>query len=287
MQVRSLRSPIGDIAARADEWLARVRSPKSNTLVELGKLYQGEAWTQVNLLARDLIAAGYEPQVLVASAGLGLQRVEASAVPYSATFAAKQVDSVASNTTDARLWWRQLEDNLGLGTLAGAAGDRALLVLSESYAKAMHEDLRELGARGGDILLVGGSGDVAGIPRIPTDNALRPALGGTASSITLRIARSWLSVARPSPARRTPLHEAAFAATWRAWADSVRKEERYKRVQSTDDAIATMIKAMRDADRSLTATRGLRKLRDSGFACEQGRFRELFHRVSRANYESN
>ncbi len=276
MQVRTLDTPIAHSAARAAEWIDRVRSQPALARVELHKMYQGEAWAQAKLLAQEAASKGYDVQVLVASAGLGLQHIESLAVPYSATFAMNHVDSVATNTSHARAWWKQITSALGTGTLAAATGHRGLLVLSESYAKAMHDDLSALGERGGDLLMIGGAGEVVGIPRIPSDRSLRPALGGTTTSVTLRIARSWLSVTRLSPTQLVPLHDPDSERHWKQWAHSVRREEIYNRTRTDDTLISSLINEMLAADQSLSATRALRRLRDSGFACEQGRFRELY-----------
>ena len=83
--------------------------------------------------------------------------------------------------------------------------------------------------RGGDLLLIGGAKTIHGLPRLPADMGLRRHLGGTASSITLRMARRWLA------SRRTPnLYSDTNAARWDKWAAPVSELERYDRSPASD-----------------------------------------------------
>src|SRR3954453_22863547 len=84
LRVRNL--PKRDLSERFEHWTARLAAASDR--MPLRALYQGEAWSQVGRLELALRSAGFEPTVLVASAGLGLQPVTGSASSYSATFAA-------------------------------------------------------------------------------------------------------------------------------------------------------------------------------------------------------
>ena len=169
------------------------------------------------------------------------------------------------------MWWKALDEFSDADALTKTADDRVLLVLSENYARAMHGDLAELATRGGDLLLVGGAKTVEGLPRLPADMGLRRQVGGTASSITLRMARRWLAqreshhIYNPQDARR-----------WSSWAGSVSDLERYDRQQVSDAEVRAHVVRLKTTDPSLSATRALRILRDAGIACEQKRFGQLF-----------
>jgi hypothetical protein len=265
LRVRSL--PKGNINERFEHWTARLAAASDK--LPLRALYQGEAWSQVARLELALGAAGFEPTVVVASAGLGLQPLTSSGPSYSATYAAGQADSVGADRTENQAWWRLLLDHSGVDASAAFAKP-TLFVLSESYAQAMASDLRCLRDRD-DVLVFGGAGIVPPHQRVPADLGLRRALGGTATSINLRMATAWASRlnGRQLVSERIRLE-------WEAWVREVRVAETYDRQPLTDDALIALIKDLRSTEPSISKTRALRRLRDSGVACEQRRFGELF-----------
>jgi hypothetical protein len=237
----------------------------------LNDLYQGEAWQQAKGLATDATELGFTVKLLIASAGLGLRESSSKAPAYAATFAPGHADTVATVDTDLKDWWKSLREFDSSLSLSEAADDSVMLVLSDNYARAMDDDLSELAARGGDILLVGGTRTIEGIPRLPSDGSLRRALGGTVSTVGLRMARRWL-------AQRSgrELFCSTDKANWDLWADSVSHKERYDRTPVTDDRVRQIVRKLKTRDPSLSATRALRIVRDSGIACEQKRFGQLF-----------
>lgn len=263
--------PPGDNAARFETWHQRVATAEPQ--VALIDLYQGEAWQQVRGLAADARRAGYTVQLLVASAGLGLRDVSTRAPAYAATFSAGHADSVASGTPNLRDWWQRLGSLDFTKSLSQDSNDRVLVVLSETYARCMDDDLVCLAQRGGDLLLVGGARSIEGLPRLPSDRSLRANLGGTASSVTIRMARRWLQCHSGSA-----LHDAKALAKWTTWASSVALVERYDRAPMTDADISALIKRIVVDDPAISASRALRLLRDGGIACEQKRFGDLFRR---------
>ena len=261
--------PSGDNATRFEVWRQRIAAAESQ--ISLLNLYQGEAWQQVRGLADDARTAGFTVQLLVASAGLGLRDVSTCAPAYAATFATGHADSVASGTPNLRDWWRRLRSLDSTKSLSQDSNDRVLLVLSETYARSMDDDLVRLAQRGGDLLLVGGARCIEGLPRLPADRSLRADLGGTASSVSIRMARRWMQRHRGSF-----LHDAKAATQWTRWASSVALVERYDRAPMTDVEISRLIEQIVVDDPAISATRALRLLRDSGVACEQKRFGHLF-----------
>ncbi|MFM8857142.1 MAG: hypothetical protein ACKOI2_08060 [Actinomycetota bacterium] len=268
LQVRSL--PDGNVPDRVRHWQRRVQdAAPASALIDL---YQGEAWQQVRGLVGDATRMGFDVRLLVASAGLGLRDANSKAPAYAATFATGHPDTVAPTGSPSQSWWKALTTFEGSGSLTETTDERVLLVLSETYARAMNDELTSLARRGGDLLLVGGSRDTDGLPRIPADMGLRRQLGGTASSITLRMARRWLAKSRGGT-----LYNTATSRRWLKWADSVSELERYDRTPTDDPTLRELIRHLKAADPSLSATRALRKLRDSGVACEQKRFGRLFH----------
>lgn len=265
--VRSL--PEGTSKKRFATWRRRVEEAAPSAV--LNDLYQGEAWQQAKGLATDATDLGFTVKLLIASAGLGLREALSKGPAYAATFATGHPDTVAPSGTASRTWWKSLAELDAAGTLSETADDRVLLVLSDSYARAMDDDLTALASRGGDFLLVGGARAVEGMPRLPADASLRRALGGTASSVSLRMARRWLA-----ERSTTDLYSPNDAAKWNRWAQSVSHTEHFDRTPVSDAEVRRLIRAIKSRDPSLSATRALRKVRDSGIACEQKRFGQLF-----------
>ena len=274
LRARSL--PQGTVRKRVTAWRERVDSaPRTHTLADL---YRGDHWTQSRRLCDAAAKAGFATADLwVASAGLGLQPVSAWAPAYAATYSLRQADAVTTSTEDCAQWWELLQQSAGRATLPELGkGSPVLVVLSEPYARAMAAELRELATAGSDALVVGGVEEVPGLHRVPADAGLRRALGGTLTSLNVRMAASWLEHCQDgqltSPATRD---------SWRLWAARESKPERYDRKPMTDDQIMTFVRARLAAQPRLSRTRLLRELRDGGQACEQGRFAELYVRTVR------
>lgn len=266
LQARNL--PAAPVSERAQEWRRRLR--RSHTERALLQLYQGDAWSQVGHLACEADRRGFATTILVASAGLGLRDARGTGPSYAATFAPGHLDSVGATRSEVGEWWDKLKAAPGAMDLRDVQGP-VLLVLSEPYARAMKADLKELAGGRVDALLVGGESDIDGIPRLPADLRLRRTLGGTATSVNLRMATRWMTRLRgPS------LHTETDRRNWDQWAETVRQVESYDRQKLTDQQVLTFIESVREVDRTISATRALRKLRDGGSACEQKRFGALF-----------
>lgn len=265
--------PPRSMTERSERWLMHLAgAPVRRTLTDL---YQGESWSVVPSVLRAASDAGFQPRLLVASAGLGLREATFAAPGYAATFSPGSIDSVGEARDEHRQWWHLLRGAPGALDPHEELHGRVLLVLSESYAAALHGDLVALGRRGDDVLVVGGATDVPGLSRLPSDRRLRQGLGGTATSLNLRIARTWLE------RLETPiLGDPAALEAWQEWAKNVRVDDSWHRQVLTDDEVVTFIRTIRLQEPSLTRTRTLRRLRDSGHACEQTRFASLFVRAA-------
>lgn len=271
LRARSL--PVGAIADRVADWRQRVAAADPN--VRLRDLYQGDAWVQAKALASDAALQGRTVSLLVASAGLGLRDVDQLGPSYAATFAGGHADSVAAEPKQSGEWWAQLAKLPDSLAIADLSRQSVLFVLSENYARAMDADLTRLASQGGDHLLVGGWRNVGGMPRLPADRELRHKLGGTVSTVSLRMARRWM--AERTQAR---LHTDDDARRWARWATRARRPEAYGRVPMSDHEIRQLIGVLVRDQSTLSATRALRILRDQGFACEQKRFGSLFREVA-------
>jgi hypothetical protein len=272
LRARSL--PRGAVRKRVRAWWERVDSaPRTHTLADL---YCGDHWTQARRLCDAAAKAGFGATDLwVASAGLGLQRVSEWAPAYAATYSPRHADAVSASAEDSVQWWELLQQRAGRATLPELGNDSpVLVVLSEPYARAMAAELRTLAEARGDSLLVGGVEDVPGLHRVPADAGLRRVLGGTLTSLNVRMAASWLEHCQDgrltSPATRD---------SWGLWAARASTPERYNRTPMTDDQVMAFIRSRLTAQPGLSRTRLLREFRDGGQACEQSRFADLYVRT--------
>jgi hypothetical protein len=270
LQARTL--PTGDLPERAAEWAHRLRTTQSKRTM-LESLYQGDQWGRALALTHAASRAGFVPSLYAASAGLGLRPVSSLAPAYAATFLSRHADSVASSSARTSLWWdhlQRLDGARDLSQIASAAG-RALVVLSAPYAQAMHHDLLALADTATDVVLIGGATDLDGVLRVPANASLRHALGGTLTSLNVRMAASWLE--HCTPGRLSDPHAQA---RWHHWAAQTARPERYDRTPVSDETVIAFITEMKRLHPDSSRTRLLRLFRDKGMACEQKRFAGLY-----------
>lgn len=271
LHARSL--PAGSVTERAALWKERVKNAsRTHSLTEL---YRGDHWTQARRLRDAAAKAGFEADLWVASAGLGLQPVSAAAPSYAATFSTRHADSVTTTAEGNTQWWSHLQRGAGRATLQelGKAGP-VLMVLSEVYARAMEAELRAVAAVAGEALLFGGVDEIAGIQRVPADAGLRRTLGGTLTSLNVRMAASWLHHCRGGELTST-----ATSDSWKKWAAGESRPEQHNRQPMTDEQVAAFIRKQTASQPGISRTRLLRALRDEGRACEQSRFANLYKKT--------
>ncbi|MDX3569515.1 hypothetical protein [Streptomyces sp. ID05-47C] len=270
LQARTL--PAGDLPQRATQWAHRLRTAQTKQMA-LEDLYQGDQWRRALALTDAASRAGFTPRLYVASAGLGLRPVSSLAPSYAATFLPRHADSVASSSAQTTLWWdhlQLLDGTSDLPRIATAAG-RALVVLSAPYGQAMHHDLLALAATDTDVVLIGGATNLDGMLRVPANAALRQTLGGTLTSLNVRMAASWLEHCTPGR-----LTDPQAQARWHQWASQAARLERYDRTPVSDEIVIAFIQEMKLLHPDSSRTRLLRLFRDKGMACEQKRFAGLY-----------
>ncbi|TPQ18628.1 hypothetical protein [Streptomyces sporangiiformans] len=268
LRVRNL--PQGDVAERVAEWGRRLDTAADPR--PLTELYKGDHWVRSLRLPASAAQAGFTAELWVASAGLGLQPVSASAPAYAATFTSRHEDSVGGTFDERGTWWHHLQEERGASRLTDlACKGPILLVLSEVYAAAIETELQALAAIGGEALLIGGARDLPGLTRLPADGSLRSALGGTLTSLNVRMAAWWLE--HCSGARLT---QPDTSAAWNDWVAQASKKERYHRAPMTDERVISFIRESVAQNPVHSRTRLLRMLRDQGLACEQKRFADLY-----------
>lgn len=285
----------GSVEARARAWWGRLQGhPVRRWAAE--ELYAGDHWHVVRGLPAEAARAGLVARLWVASAGWGLIPARVGICPYSATFAAGQEDSVVAGARGGaagqrRRWWAALAAERGpepgvarsVAELAGEEpGARLWVVGSPLYVSALEEDLAAAAsrlARPGQLLIISSPSALAqgglGAHWVPSSARLQAHLGGARTSLHARVARHLLQRA----AHGTGSLEAAEV---RAYCERLieRSEPcvRYERAPMTDDEVRAFIaRALRTQALSCSAT--LRLLRTHGHACEQRRFKRLFHEL--------
>jgi hypothetical protein len=259
-------------------------------VVPAADLYAGEHW----LIARELPDAPGRPAKLwVCSAGYGLIDVHTAIRPYAATFAADGSDAVAASVSQVQDWWSRLTQwpdpapgqPRSFADLARRdPGATIVAVLSDAYLRACAKDLRAaagLLARGEQLAVIGPPGRCADVDEfiVPVTARLRPVVGGSLQALNVRVAAHLLAaVSKSHLLNRRQLSELARQATESAPPDPSRRGSGQK---LSDDEVRAYIRAQAACGPG-TATRLLRRLRQSGQSCEQLRFKRLFMEVVRA-----
>lgn len=272
LEVRNLGT--AQPAARRRRWARRVTMAPPPS-VALRDLYRGQLWASSLHLEDAATDAGYAVDLYVASAGLGLRPVDSLGPGYAATFTPSQADSVAEDVRGARAWWAALKDLPGSLDLAELPTSKVMIVASDAYATAMHDDLVALGRRPRkSTIIFGGSTDIDGIQRVAANRDLRTELRGSIATVNTRSAARWITMDTDRDFWSEELDM-----RWQEWATSVEVSESHNRTRLTDAQVKTQIMDFLSRGLGLSASDALRALRESGFACEQKRFHALYHSV--------
>lgn len=270
-QHQARRLPAAPVEQRATTWIDIMSQATDGQ--PLRHLYRGEAWHQVGRLEGAARAKGFVPEVLVASAGLGLRSIDSVAPAYAATFGGGHADSVGRSRAETQIWWEHVSRMPSALPPQEALAGPTLLVLSEVYASALSADLEQLHDRG-DIVIFGGKAGLLEEQRFAANLGLRDVLGGTAVSLNTRMAIAWLQQ-QESVNMRASRHRQE----WEAWSSEVESTTTYDRRVIDDAGLQAWIRATSLTRPGLSKTAALRMLRDSGVACEQRRFGTMFAQI--------
>ena len=278
------RTSVNDLA-RA--WAMRVSVTESR--VKARDLYCGRAFKEALVATENLSA-----DLKVISAGLGVVDQEQEIPSYSVTVASGSQDSILKRVDCGKVssadWWRALRLELpgakGLRDEVRASGSSlVLVVLTEKYAEMLGHELEELDDDVICRLRVFGAGIAKHLPEklAPTvmpyderfDGPQSPS-PGTMSDFGSRALRHYsdlicagVALGEDLAADRSELERHMVG--WTPRKVPVRK-------RLSDDHIIEFIQTSWEETGGRSQTT-LRLLQDSGCACEQGRFRDLFHRA--------
>jgi hypothetical protein len=286
VRLRDVRG--ASVAARFSAWRNAIRDAEGPR-ARAEELYQGGYWSIVRELPRLAERMNWSSKLWVASAGYGVVSGDKQLVSYSATFSAGHEDSVSTvgEANAAKKWWRcatASKGGLGISLSSLTKDDpkaTVLVVASPSYVDAMEDDLAAAAGHvrnRGAVLIVSSrepSHEALSSSWVPSTGSLQGSLGGALVSLHARVARHLILSTPPRDFRKEKLAlmikklgEEADPAAKRAAGSSM-----------SDDDVLAFIRQRVAADPKASHTRLLRELRESGQACEQGRFRRLFKQV--------
>jgi hypothetical protein len=277
----------GDFAGKPErkfeQWWRACRSAKP-TMPAI-ELYKGGAWRHARRAFEAFLGKEKTTEFWVVSAGLGLIPCDLPIPEYSATFAFGDPDSVGGSTEGNREWWDWLSTKRagegGVGSIKQLVerhpNSRFLIGLSAAYLRALLPDLLEAKNRLSNpdhlIVVCAGAGKVPelGASLLPIDARFENKFEGTRTSLN---ARMLAHIAESFPT--DGLRASGVGALLSIEAGGLQPPRKYDRAKLADDAIMEIIQRYIKADPPLSASQLLKKLRDSGLACEQKRFGRLF-----------
>jgi hypothetical protein len=272
----------------ASVWRKRVKS--THTVGLARDVYCGRNFQEAKFAAR---AGGADFWII--SGGLGLVRQDQLIPPYSLSLVRQSSEFIGSRIIDepfdAARWWGEIQgtsEPAPLATMVRASPSATVVIgITSSYLPLVGDDLLSLNEDElGRLRLIGlGIGDAcpAALWRsiLPYDDRLDgpdSPIRGTRGDFSSRAMRHFIEHVLPEHrAGSIEAHQAAVDRRLKSW----RHPKPISRPSRTDEEIIQLIKRNWRAIEGKSSL-GLRYLRDvEKIACEQGRYRSLFHRAAK------
>ncbi len=281
--------PIGHVA---HAWGMRMRSTTHR--FRPNEIYCGRAYQEGRKAANCLNA-----ELIVISAGYGIVKENDEIAPYSLTVSTGKLDSISRKVNRAewslKRWWKMLGENTPATAnlsqlLAHSDPDLILNSLSTRYTGLIQDELTSISSKLKQRMRLFCS---ATNPYVPTDlvdnimpydvrfNGPDSPIRGTMSDFSCRAAHHFAQSIQSGMIRGVNLDEDKFNLLdmMKTWTPPNLPH----RIRQTDEEVIEFILNSWHQTGGLSGN-SLRHLRNSGFACEQGRFRNLFKRaVDRCN----
>ena len=279
--------PQGSVDFVASEWGKMLAS--ADLVAKPHNLYCGRAWREGAHIARDLAA---EPVVI--SAGLGLIRRNQKIPTYSLTVARGKQDSIERQISIEKwspdLWWHALGKHTAaqvsfIDLFRNHSPTLVLLVLSANYALMVRQELEMLEDQDVRKLRIFGAGIDKHLPSNVTENVMpydrrfdgpESPSSGTMSDFGSRAMGHFGRCILDGTIEGNSVEDdkQALKEVMSNWTYS----DLPKRNKLSDDEVLAFVFDNWDRTKGRSQAT-LRLLRDSGLACEQGRFKTLFHGV--------
>ena len=285
----------GSIGHVAHSWGIRLSSATQK--MHPDRIYCGRSFREGRKAANCLDA-----ELVVISAGYGLVREQDEISPYSLTVASGQVDSISRkihrSDWSPNAWWKMLGKNTLAVTdlsllLTKTKPDLILMSLSAGYTKLIEDELRNLTQNQRLRLRIFCPGTNPHVPSIldanilPYDNRIDGKDSpnrGTMSDFSCRALHHFAHSIGSGIIKGVNLEEDK-SSLLKLMADWSPPKKLRRNRQTDEEIIAFILNAWHRTGGLSGAT--FRLLRGSGFACEQGRFRDLFRlAASRRNLEN-
>jgi len=282
-RIRNVES--ASVEDRVKRWIKALERSHGRALAA-EDMYQGGHWSIVRSLSVD---------TWVCSAGYGFIPRSAEIRSYGATFSAGHPDSVVdgaqsseSASSAAQTWWSKLAEWAGPGTgrprsiraLAEAEPEAPMLIaVSVEYLQAIRRDVIMARDQLTDpdrlIIISAGAEEDSELSAnlLPGDSRLQSWLGGPLGSLNAGLAKKILDSG-------WELSASGLRGRLADTLEGLEYPQRPQRTRCTDEEIRAFVRNEFDSGRRWSYTRLLRRLRDSGLACEQSRFRRLYRSVS-------
>lgn len=267
----------------ATRWLTLLSG--SDLCCEARKLYRGPGWAAGLSLVSAVRRAGAHVDWRIISAGYGLLHPEERVARYSATFRSGSPDSVPGSDGEVDglvRWWEAVNRTRGQDrALVGVVSrlDGLVVAASATYVDALSAEVVTVAEQVPTVVFC------AGRPRDPRvaalvprfDRRLRegdePFVQGGDVGFNQRVATRCVELLGLDVVDRVRVDEVLAAAMDREG------PVRHGRQAASDAAVMAFIGVALAADPAVSRTALLRRWRDRGWACEQGRFGALYERV--------
>ena len=291
MRATSLISgPIDDVAT---EWLRKVSENPGKT--KAINMYAGRSFSEL----RKVTQTG-DADLMIISAGLGLVGGDEMVPNYGITVSRGSVESVfnkiSSKDVREQDWWRSLKIHGGEQfdfnkSVDFKKYDLILLMLTKSYSKMIVDELSQINEFGIKKLRLVGVGIEKYLPEklkpcvLPYDQRLNgPDSGyqGTMTDLPARCAVDFINCVKSNPELGIDLETDIKFVSDRL--SKLRMPIVPTRQKLSDDEVKNFI----DDNwfgAGTTHQGSLKNLRESGKACEQGRFGKIFREVKRLKLE--
>jgi hypothetical protein len=294
--------PSGTLEERASAWWQRLTRHQGPRIPAVD-LYAGGHWAAIRNLCIVAEQVGFNQNLWAISAGYGLVLSSTCIHPYSATFSNSQPDAVTARTTDEKSrtelvqgWWNSLcsfsnpmiDGVRSFSTLVQRfSHDYFLIIASSDYILAIEQDLLNAISRLVDrrrLIIISSHAGVTGSSLnsylIPSDARLQIHVGGALGALHARVAAMVLK----------NIKEWGFnAEVIRNKVEAIMSHSpplpTYDRSPMTDCRVQNFIREALNQTPQASFTTLLRRLRDSGRACEQGRFKHLYNQVKGSGVE--
>jgi hypothetical protein len=271
------------ITEAADRWRSRLEAAPQGHIAR--GLYNGPGWVASLRMVDALQSTGAEVSWRIISAGYGLLHPDEEVTTYSATFLAGHADSVpgaASGANASLTWWAEVNRLRGQAQpLVRLASEVNGLVVAAStpYIDAIAEELTAVAQQVPTVVFCAGRPQDRTVARLAPrfDRRLRegaePFVRGGDVGFNQRVAAKVVRLLGSSVIDRARVDEVLAAAMDRE------RPLRHGRQVASDATVMAFIDAALTSDPSASRTALLRRWRDRGRACEQGRFRVLYEQV--------